>query len=132
MGCTLPPTPILDKILEKVFAYFFESLLIFVCVKMFEILLAHRFENRRGHSMVVQKQFALEESCSGADIERHVPWSVAIRPGMKINMSMVFPKESEALEDCPRCRTKLDVPKRTGAEWYEGNASALPMCASQI
>ncbi|KAF6803827.1 hypothetical protein CPLU01_16091 [Colletotrichum plurivorum] len=84
---------------------------------MFEVLLAHRFENRRGHSMVLRKQFALEESCSGADIERHIPWSVAIRPGMKINMSMVFPKDSKVLEKCPRCKTKLKDLKRINVEW---------------
>ncbi|OTB07656.1 hypothetical protein M426DRAFT_8650 [Hypoxylon sp. CI-4A] len=41
--------------------------------KFFEELVAHQFEGSKGHDMVVKRQYALEEGCSGNDIDRSIP-----------------------------------------------------------
>ncbi|RYO92152.1 hypothetical protein DL762_001810 [Monosporascus cannonballus] len=53
-------------------------------------LLEHYFEDKKGHPMVLRREYALEENCSGKDIDHSLPWSASFRRGMKVNMSMVF------------------------------------------
>ncbi|KAI0875786.1 hypothetical protein GGS24DRAFT_272331 [Hypoxylon argillaceum] len=84
--------------------------------QFFYSLLEHQFEGLRGHEMVMRQQYALEESCSGKDINRHIPWNVTVRRGMKIDMSMIF--ADFALEGfCPRCDTETQATVGRNAQW---------------
>ncbi|KAH6971410.1 hypothetical protein BKA56DRAFT_635546 [Ilyonectria sp. MPI-CAGE-AT-0026] len=75
----------------------------------FNGLLEHRFEKLKGHDMVARGEYALEESCTGKDIDRTHPWSASFRRGMKVNMSMVFTNIAMVRGCCPRCETVADA-----------------------
>jgi len=85
---------------------------------MFHILLQHRFENLKGHELVQARQYALEENCTGRDIDVAQPWSLAFRPGMKINMSMIFQDFSDLHGACPRCKKLSEAPRDTTVQWF--------------
>ncbi|KAH6685669.1 hypothetical protein F5X68DRAFT_209105 [Plectosphaerella plurivora] len=74
-------------------------------------LVEHRFENLKGHDMVLRREYALEESCTGKDFDVRIPWSASLRRGMKINMSMVFTNVNMSSGRCPRCGTLASAPK---------------------
>ncbi|KAJ8127426.1 hypothetical protein O1611_g6211 [Lasiodiplodia mahajangana] len=76
--------------------------------EFFDLLLAHQFEGMRGHDMVLRQQYALEDSCSGKDISRDIPWNAAVRRGMKLDMSMIFVGFAIGAF-CPRCGTGTQV-----------------------
>ena len=67
--------------------------------------------------MVVQRKYALEESITGKDITRSLPWRASIRRGMKIDMSMVFLGTFIISGSCPRCKAVVDVPEDVKVEW---------------
>ncbi|KAK3941234.1 hypothetical protein QBC46DRAFT_353431 [Diplogelasinospora grovesii] len=78
---------------------------------MFHSLLEHRFQNLKGHQLVQQQAYALEENCTGKNIDRRRPWSASVRRGMKVNMSMVFTDVPDGEERCPGCKTGADFPE---------------------
>ena len=67
--------------------------------------------------MVTKRLYALEESCSGRDLDQSIPLSACIRRGMKINMSMVFVNAKIIQGICPRCKTAVDSPKDALVNW---------------
>ena len=72
----------------------------------FRFLLAHEFENLNGHAEVDRGQYSLEEACTGKDIDDSIPFTAAVRRGMKINMSIVFVQVADfTTVCCPRCET---------------------------
>ncbi|GAB1311654.1 Fungal N-terminal domain-containing protein [Madurella fahalii] len=79
--------------------------------EMFHLLLAHQFEDRRGHARVVRGQYALEEACTCRDIDASLPWMMSVRRGMKINMSIIFESATVVVGYCPRCETKRNAPE---------------------
>lgn len=84
---------------------------------MFHSLLEHHFENQKGHYMVLRQEYALEENCTGEDIDRSRPWSASFRRGMKVNMSMVFTDISIVNGCCPRCKTAAEAPDDLSVQW---------------
>ena len=85
--------------------------------QMFHVILAHQFENRRGHQKVVQQQYALEEARTERDISWSLPWTVSMRRGMRIHMSIVFEDLSVSTTSCPGCQTEHDVPQDVNFQW---------------
>ncbi|RYP69338.1 hypothetical protein DL771_006148 [Monosporascus sp. 5C6A] len=75
------------------------------------MLLQIRFKKRKGYDMVLKRQFALEENWSGRDLDQTLPLIACLRPGMKINMSMVFVNPKLIQGSCPRCKTAIDAPE---------------------
>ena len=67
--------------------------------------------------MIRRRQFALENNISGRDIDRRAAICFSFRPGMKIDMSMMFPNTEEVTGACPGCREVADVPENTTVEW---------------
>lgn len=67
--------------------------------------------------MVVRGDYALEESASGKDVNRTIPWHACIRRGMKVNMSMVFHKFGIVNGSCPRCKAAIDAPENVNVQW---------------
>ena len=84
---------------------------------MFHIIIAHQFENRRGHQKVVRQQYALEEACTERDINQSLPWTVSMRRGMRIHMSIVFEELPVSTTSCPGCKTEHDVPQDVNFQW---------------
>ncbi|KAK3349545.1 hypothetical protein B0T25DRAFT_482206 [Lasiosphaeria hispida] len=72
-------------------------------------LLEMRFKKKKGYDMVLQRQFALEESCTGNDLDRSCPLKACLRRGMKVDMSMVFATGTVLRGSCPRCKTPIDA-----------------------
>lgn len=77
----------------------------------FDYMLERHFEKRdlKGIKKVRKKQYALEEHCSGRDLDRSRPLTKWLRRGMKVNMSMVFrvTKQELTRSRCPRCYTTV-------------------------
>ncbi|KAK4442462.1 hypothetical protein QBC34DRAFT_313009 [Podospora aff. communis PSN243] len=82
----------------------------------FDSMIDDQFVGHRGHEMVCQHQYTLEENCSGKDIERETPISQSLRRGMKVNMSMVF-QIGILSGACPRCNTDSQAPKGLAVTW---------------
>lgn len=68
--------------------------------------------------MIRRKEYALEESHSGRDIDTDTPLSQGLRRGMKINMSMVFLKKTLVAGRCPRCHAVTDALEGVSIQWY--------------
>ncbi|KAL8383116.1 hypothetical protein RB595_006735 [Gaeumannomyces hyphopodioides] len=76
----------------------------------FDYMLQRHFEKRdlKGIEKVRKKQYALEEHCSGRDLNRSRPLTQWLRRGMKVNMSMVFRvTKQESRSRCPSCHTTV-------------------------
>ncbi|KAL8397732.1 hypothetical protein RB594_004438 [Gaeumannomyces avenae] len=73
----------------------------------FDHLLYRRFENLglAGIEKVREREYALEDDCSGKDLSRSRPLKAWLRRGMKINMSIIFPatEQDPTGSRCPRC-----------------------------
>ncbi|KAH7254936.1 hypothetical protein MRS44_016409 [Fusarium solani] len=74
-------------------------------------LLKGHFKGRNGYDMVLNRQYALEESSSGRDLDTNRPLHFCLRRGMKINMSMIFNASTVVTGTCPRCNKVTDVPE---------------------
>lgn len=89
-------------------------------------LLNGSFKGQKGHEMVVRREYALEESASGKDLDSAQPLHLCLRRGMKINMSMIFQAAEMVLGACPRCGTEsnasegvtVQCPKRDCGMWF--------------
>ncbi|KAL6364619.1 hypothetical protein LRP88_02022 [Fusarium phalaenopsidis] len=74
-------------------------------------LLKGHFKGRNGYDMVLKREYALEESSSGRDLDTNRPLHFCLRRGMKINMSMIFNASTVVTGACPRCNLVTDVPE---------------------
>ncbi|RTE71534.1 hypothetical protein BHE90_014055 [Fusarium euwallaceae] len=74
-------------------------------------LLCCHFKGQNGHEMVMKRQYALEESTSGRDLDPNRPLHFCLRRGMKINMAMRFQTTEPLSDACPSCMTEIDAPE---------------------
>ncbi len=89
-------------------------------MKAFRFLLAHQFENKMGHHLVLGGRYSLEEACTTKDIDTSLPFTASVRRGMKINMSMIFEVLLEVLVEprCPRCQaTTSTAQEKALVQW---------------
>ncbi|KAL8389515.1 hypothetical protein RB595_008900 [Gaeumannomyces hyphopodioides] len=73
----------------------------------FDFIIRRRFKKLglKGYEKVLSRQYALEDDCSGRDLDRSRPPKAWLRRGMKVNMSMVFVTGQHLTRDqCPRCQ----------------------------
>ncbi|KAF5585036.1 hypothetical protein FPCIR_8469 [Fusarium pseudocircinatum] len=61
----------------------------------FEGSLHGKFKGRKGGRRVAQNRFLLQDHQTGDEIDRDVHWSLAIRPGSRINMSLICEVEED-------------------------------------
>lgn len=84
-------------------------------------MLQRHFEKRdlKGKEKVRKKQYALEDHCSGMDLDRSQPLAQWLRRGMKVNMSMVFrvTKQELTRSRCPRCRAAVASTEGRTVQW---------------
>jgi hypothetical protein len=88
---------------------------------MLDVILLKRFEKRPGHQKILQGEFAIEEGVTGRDITRKHEFYTCVRPGQKIDMSMVFSDLDANSNHCPRCGTKSGAEAATRTQWYTVN-----------
>jgi len=70
---------------------------------MLETILVKRFETSPGHTKVLRREYAIEDSATGRDFERKRDWNMCFRPGQKVDMSMTFPDAGRSSSSCPGC-----------------------------
>jgi ribosomal protein L37E len=73
-----------------------------------QAVLERRFHGIQGHEKIEGNEYVLQDHATGRDIIRSQPWTGSFLPGQRINMSMIFQRESSKVEDstavpCPRC-----------------------------
>jgi hypothetical protein len=83
------------------------------------MILAKRFEQHTGHTMVQHGKYAIEESSSSQEIDRTTALVCCLRPGQKIDMSMVFPESSSNDNTCLRCKTEASGSTDFRVQWYK-------------
>ncbi|KAF5591232.1 vegetative cell wall gp1 [Fusarium subglutinans] len=70
----------------------------------FEGSLHGKFKGRKGGRRVAQNRFLLQDHQTGDEIDRDIHWTLAITPGSRINMSLLFEvKEDEDEAQSLRC-----------------------------
>jgi hypothetical protein len=78
-------------------------------------LLDDHFRGKKGHGLVSEHRYALEEELTGKDVDQKLPLALSFRRGIKVNMSMVF-RVDEASDDAttgPRCKIAYELSDKT-------------------
>jgi hypothetical protein len=86
--------------------------------KVLDLILCNKFSNRPGHEMVKRRQYIMQDELSGRELHPAIPLDVAVRPGQKMNMCMVFYSKEEPENTCPRCGTITLARSDEDVEWY--------------
>ncbi|KAH8820125.1 hypothetical protein F5884DRAFT_744486 [Xylogone sp. PMI_703] len=73
---------------------------------MFDTIIAKRFEKHPGHRKIQRGEFAIEEDSTGREVSRMLDLTMCLRPGQKIDTSVIFSKGDADSNHCPRCRAK--------------------------
>lgn len=84
---------------------------------MFDMIITKRFEGHDGHEMVRSREYIIEEGSSGQKLNRVLSLAMCLRPGQKIDMSMVFPEWIKYGNYCPRCLTRIVGTMETKIQW---------------
>ncbi len=66
------------------------------------------------HSLI---NHVIEEGITGKDVSRENELSMCLRPGQKIDMSMIFSDLDGNSNHCPRCFTKSKASSETRTQW---------------
>jgi hypothetical protein len=85
---------------------------------MFDTIIVKRFEEQPGYKMVQRRQFAIEDDLTGREASRSFGWSICLRPGQKINMTMIFPDSDANSTSCPGCGTESAASTEDRIQWY--------------
>ncbi len=85
--------------------------------QMLDTILIKRFEKRSGHQKVLKGEYVIEEGITGKDVSRENELSMCLRPGQKIDMSMIFSDLDGNSNHCPRCFTKSKASSETRTQW---------------
>jgi hypothetical protein len=84
---------------------------------MLDTILLKRFEKSSGHQKVLKGEYVIEEGITGKDMSRDNELIMCLRPGQKINMSMIFSDLDGPINRCPRCFTKSEASCETRTQW---------------
>jgi hypothetical protein len=85
----------------------------------FDSILYDRFRDRPGQIAIRMPRYIIQEDVSGRDIQRYDPFNLAVHPGRKVNMSMLFYSKKESENTCPTCRTvTLSLDTDVDITWY--------------
>lgn len=76
----------------------------------FHAVMEIRFQGKQGFKKICRKEYVLQESAMGREVDMSLDFDDAFLPGQKINMSLVFKRDSteqstQATGHCPRCNT---------------------------
>ncbi|KAL9083194.1 MAG: hypothetical protein Q9159_005916 [Coniocarpon cinnabarinum] len=93
----------------------------------FDAVMEVRFRGSRGHRKIMNKEYALADSKSGLDVERHRPWDSCFTPRQQVNMDMMFQSAELKMSSrtvCLRCSYDSHL-SQTLADAFE---SQCPAC----
>ncbi|KAF5010875.1 hypothetical protein FDECE_2982 [Fusarium decemcellulare] len=112
------------------------ELLSFLGWETFYSLVSDSFKDQDCHGMVMRREYALEDSASGKDLNPDRPLPFCLRRGMKVNMSMIFQTAYAIYGACPRCVTAVhcaegvtvQCPRSDCSMWFQEQRTgfALP------
>ncbi|KAF4635081.1 hypothetical protein G7Y89_g3007 [Cudoniella acicularis] len=74
-------------------------------VVTFDNVLETHFRFLPGTKKVAKREYTIEDSATCMEFSRACPWSTFCKPGMRIDMSMVFKDRSKTSAVCPKCNT---------------------------
>ncbi|KAL8367142.1 hypothetical protein RB599_010234 [Gaeumannomyces hyphopodioides] len=105
----------------------------------FDFIIRRRFKKLglKGYEKVLSRQYALEDDCSGRDLDRSRPPKAWLRRGMKVNMSMVFVTGQHLTRDqCPRCQMAVVTMEEVTVQcktkhcgmWFRVSESSRQVC----
>jgi hypothetical protein len=80
----------------------------------FDAVIEMRFRGRQGHEMIQNGDWALQDHVTGREISRKRNWGRAVLPGQRVDMSMLFHRETSVEAACPSCQA--DVSESLDAE----------------
>lgn len=81
------------------------------------MIIAKRFEKHPGHKKIQQREYAIEEGTTGRELSRATEWCMSLRPGQKVDMSVMFPENSALSNHCPHCHTRSASSSETRTQW---------------
>jgi hypothetical protein len=84
---------------------------------MFDMIITKRFEKHPGHRKIQEREYAIEEDSSGHEINRSMDLAMCLRPGQKIDMSVLFSENNATGNICPRCKTESAALSETRTQW---------------
>ncbi|PQE09018.1 conserved glutamic acid rich protein [Rutstroemia sp. NJR-2017a WRK4] len=77
--------------------------------QMLDTILLKRFEKRSGHRKVLRGEYVIEEGITGREMSRENELIMCLRPGQKIDMSMIFSDLDGNSNRCPRVNTSCQM-----------------------
>jgi hypothetical protein len=80
------------------------------------MLLLH-FEDRPGYNKVLRGEYSIEEALREKSFDRRHPWQLCARPGLKVDMSMIFTNSFLEETSCPRCQTYVAGAPKAQHQW---------------
>lgn len=83
---------------------------------MLDMFITNHFETHPGSKKIKRGEYALEDSITGKELSRSCDWTHCFRPGLKVDMSVIF-KEEFAGNNCPRCHTLSRVSSDVRTQW---------------
>jgi hypothetical protein len=102
-----------------------------------EAVLETRFRGVQGHDKVQRGHWSLQDHATGRDISRRRNWEGAFLPGQRVDMSLLFTRETTVESDdssaqttirnqaaCPRCQANVSKTPDAETRWF---VSQLPI-----
>jgi hypothetical protein len=84
---------------------------------MFEDILVSRFRSLPGSKKVLRGEYAIEDSSTRITVTKEQPWSTFSKPGLKVDMSMIFKDFGKPDVVCPKCDTASKEKKGILVQW---------------
>jgi hypothetical protein len=88
----------------------------------FQAVMEIRFQGKQGLRKICRREYVLQESATGRDVDLSLDFEDAFLPGQKITMSLVFKRDSteqstQTSGHCPRCNTPSRQPADVDVLW---------------
>jgi hypothetical protein len=71
--------------------------------KIFDDIMARKFEDLPGEAKVARRQYVLEDEQTNQQLDRTRNWKACFRPGRRVLMSMIFEELFISEQACPSC-----------------------------
>jgi hypothetical protein len=86
--------------------------------EVLDSVLAARFRDCPSERKIRNKEYALSDRTLQRDIERHGPFETSFLPGRRIDMSLIFKRQTSSGASCPGCGTQSDLDNAMSTTWY--------------
>jgi hypothetical protein len=89
----------------------------------FDAVMEIRFQGKQGLAKIRKREYVLQESANGKEIDRSIQFEDAFLPGQKVTMSILFKKEvgEQSIPPsvhCPRCGAVAGRPENIDILWW--------------